>query len=244
VRRSREGLSPVSQIADRLGRTGRAPRFAGVPLSAPDRVASWDITKQIADGEYAYPGMMPQKNDVVVDVGANIGVFALWAARRGAAVTSYEPGPETFDCLVKNTAGRAVQVIHAAVVGRCPPERTARLYLHGERSTRNTLLGQEIGSGEELMRYVVVPAVSIDDVLVRPCDLMKVDCEGGEFDIFSDVEDRVLRRARRIVLEFHRTAGDPGVLLKRLADARFDVQILEGAASSEPFGVIGASRIG
>jgi FkbM family methyltransferase len=243
VRRSREGLSPVSQVADRLGRTNRAPRFAGVPLSAPDRVAAWDISRQIADGEYSFPGLVPQKGEHVIDIGANIGVFALWASKKGASVTCYEPGPETFECLVLNAAGRPIKVMHAAVVGHSNPEGRVRLYLHEERSTRNTLLGREIGSGQELTSHVDVPAISIEEVLADACDLLKVDCEGAEFDIFDGIDAAVLRQARRIILEFHRTAGDPELLLQRFADSGFHAQILEGADPSDAFGVIGAHRI-
>jgi FkbM family methyltransferase len=243
VRRWREGLSPFSQIADRLGRTSRAPRFAGVSLCAPDRVASWGISRQIAGGEYSFPGLVPRKGERVVDIGANIGVFALWASRKGASVTCYEPGPETFDCLVRNTAGRPINVIHAAVVGHSSPGGMVRLYLHEERSTRHTLLGREIGSGQELTSHVDVPAISIEQVLADACDLLKVDCEGAEFDIFDGIDDSVLRQARRIILEFHRTAGDPELLLQRLADAGFDARILEGTNPSESFGVIAAHRV-
>jgi hypothetical protein len=38
-------------------------------------------------------------------------------------------------------------------------------------------------------------------------DLLKVDCEGGEYDIFADVPQPVFDRIAAIVLEVHRTAG-------------------------------------
>jgi FkbM family methyltransferase len=243
VRRSREGLSPVSQIADRVGRTNRAPRFAGVSLIAPDRVAAWGISRQIADGEYSFPGLVPQKGEHVIDIGANIGVFALWASSKGASVTCYEPGPDTFDCLVRNAAGRPIEVMHAAVVGHSHSGGMVRLYLHEERSTRNTLLGREIGSGQELTSHVDVPAVSIDKVLADGCDLLKVDCEGAEFDIFDGIDVAVLRQTQRVVVEFHRTAGDPRLLLQRFVDSGFNAQILAGSNPSDAFGVIGAHRI-
>jgi FkbM family methyltransferase len=243
VSRSRQGFSPTSQVADLLHRTRRAPRFAGVSLSAPDRVAAWGISRQISEGEYLVPGLVPRRGEHVIDIGANIGVFALWATRKGASVTCYEPGPETFDCLVKNTAKRPVDAVHAAVVGQSHSEPVARLYLHDKQSTRHTLLGHEIGSGEALTSYVDVPAISIREVLSDACDLLKVDCEGGEFEIFGTVDGDVLRRARRIVMEFHRTAGDPETLLRILADCGFRARILEGASPSAAFGVVGAHRI-
>jgi hypothetical protein len=118
-----------------------------------------------------------------------------------------------------------------------------RLYFHEERSTRNTLLGREIGSGQALTRHVDVPSVPIDTVLAEPCDLVKVDCEGAEFDIFNGIDCSVLRRARRLVVEFHRTAGDPESLLQRFADSGFHARILAGSGPSDAFGVIGAHRI-
>jgi FkbM family methyltransferase len=243
VRRARNGLSPGSQIAAKLGRTDSPPRFTGVRLSAPDRVAAWGITRQIADGEYAYPGLTPGSGDRVIDIGANIGVYSLWAERHGAVVTAaYEPGPDAFKALQDNVAGRRVTPVQAAVVGDSN-DRLVDLFLHDERSTRNTLLGREIGSGSELTRKISVSAVPISDVLTEPCDLLKLDCEGAEFDIITAASDEQLRRAMRIVVEFHRIVGDPGALLNRLRDAGFDAQILSGADPDEAFGVIGAARV-
>jgi hypothetical protein len=147
IRRWRQGLSIRSQLEARVGRANGSPRFAGVSLSAPDPIAAWGISRQIADGEYAHPGLMPVRGDRVVDIGANIGVYSLWAARRGARVTAYEPAPNTFPHLIANVS-RASQItpVQAAVVGVAPASGSATLFLHDERSTRNTLLGQEVGT--------------------------------------------------------------------------------------------------
>jgi FkbM family methyltransferase len=243
IRRWRQGLSLRSQLKARVGRADGSPRFAGVSLRAPDAVAAWAISRQIADGEYAHPGLMPERGERVVDIGANIGVYSLWAARRGARVTAYEPAPSTFLDLVANVSRAShITPVQAAVVGATPPGQSVTLFLHDERSTRNTLLGREIGTGDTLGRSVEVPAVGIADVLAEECDLLKVDCEGGEFDIFKAADDFSLRRARRIVLEFHRVAGDIQELVDRLASAGFRTAILQGADLDDPFGVIGALR--
>jgi hypothetical protein len=84
--------------------------------------------------------------------------------------------------------------------------------------------------------------LALADVLTERCDLLKIDCEGGEFDIFKAADDLSLRGVRRIVLEFHRVAGDPQELVDRLASAGFRTAILQGADLDDPFGVIGALR--
>lgn len=243
IKRARGGLSPTSQIARRLGST-RTPRFAGVAISAPDETSAWGVAHEIASGEYALPGLTPKQGDSVVDIGANVGLYALWAARRGARVVAYEPSPETVVHLRRNTRRVNVHVVQAAVVGADNEQGTTRLFIHEERTTRNTVLGREIGTGTDLSRYVDVPALTIDRVLASPCSLLKVDCEGAEFEIFERVSDEALRHAEKIVLEFHRLAGDPIDLLARLGTAGFRAEIASGSDVDSPFGIIGAFRIG
>jgi FkbM family methyltransferase len=213
-----------------------------VALSAPDEVSAWGIAYQIASGEYSLRGLEPYEGDRVIDIGANVGVYALWAARRGATVTAYEPSPTTFGHLRANTRRHAVKSVQAAVVGRVAERASVRLYLHDERSTRNSLLGREVGSGARLGRHVDVAAIEIDEVLAEPCDLLKIDCEGAEFAIFDEVGDAALRRTRRVVVEFHRIEGDPTVLIDRLHAAGFHAHILAGKDPAQPFGLIGAHR--
>jgi len=163
------------------------------------------------------------------------------AAHAGAAIVDcYEPGPDAFACLATNTQTKpSVRLHQAAVVGVLPSCGKVDLYLHGKRSTRNSLLPREIGSGEPLENHVSVDAIRIDEVLADGCDLLKIDCEGAEFDVLAHVSNEALSRAKRIVLEFYRTAGDPDVIIDRLRSAGFDAKIVE---SRPDFGVIGATR--
>lgn len=242
TRKTRNGLSARSVMADRLGRTTQPPVFAGVSIEAPDRSAAWGIAVQIANGEYDYPAFRPEEGDTVIDIGANVGLFSLWAQRRGASLTAYEPAPATYDCLVRNVKGRSIDVLHAAVVGVAPPSGTVDLFLHDEESVCNTLVGRDIQNGGELADTTSVPAIGIADVLSGDCDLLKVDCEGAEFEILRAASDEVLRRARRIILEFHRVAGDPAELVTRLQNAGFETTILDGEDEQAPYGVLGAVR--
>jgi FkbM family methyltransferase len=234
LKRSREGLSFTSQLAHTLG-LEVVPRFAGVSLSAPDASTAWTVAMQVTSGEYRWPGLTPEPGWKVVDVGANIGVFALWAERLGSEVTAFEPEPRTFASLVQNVEGRRISPKQLALAGRAEP--AARLYLSDVASTRHTLLGQEIESGERLGDFVDVSTVTLADVIGSGCDLLKLDCEGAEFDALLRADDTVLRRARRLIVEFHRIAGSPQVLIDRLEKAGMNVDMLE---AHEAVGLIGA----
>jgi FkbM family methyltransferase len=232
--RSREGLGLPSHLAHKLGLDVR-PRFAGVSLLAPDADTAWMVALQIAVGEYRSPGLTPEAGWQVVDVGANIGVFSLWAERRGADVTAYEPEPRTFESLVANVAGRRISPRQAALVGEAVP--TVRLYLSELDSTRNTATGMEIESGESLRDFVDVPTVTLEDVVGSGCDLLKLDCEGAEFEALLGADDETVRRAQRIILEFHRIAGPPELIVERLEAAGMEVNVL---SEIESVGLIGA----
>lgn len=237
VTRSREGLSFATHLAHKLGFDVK-PRFAGVSLAAPDRDTAWLVALQIAVGEYRSPGLTPEAGWHVVDVGANIGVFSLWAERLGAHVDAFEPEPRTFASLVTNVTGRRISPRQAALVGQ--PSPAARLYLSELDSTRNTLAGKEIESGETLSDFVDVPTVTLADVVGSGCDLLKLDCEGAEFEALLGADDDTLRRAQRLILEFHRFAGSPEAIVDRLETAGMNAEIL---AATESVGLIGA-RLG
>ena len=70
--------------------------IARIPMSlaVPEQM-HWAI-KDVLEGEYeaGYDGVGLD----ILDVGANVGSFALWATARwpGSVVTSYEPHPGTF----------------------------------------------------------------------------------------------------------------------------------------------------
>ena len=190
---------------------------------------------QMVTGEYRWPGLTPEPGWRVVDVGANIGVFSLWAERLGAHVTAFEPEPKTFASLVANVSGRQVLPRHAALVGEAMP--AARLYLSDLMSTRHTLLAKEIDSGAPLHDFIDVPTVTLADAVGHGCDLVKLDCEGAEFEALLRADDETLRRAQRLFVEYHRIGGSPDVLVERLEAAGMEVEVL---VAHEAVGMLGA----
>ena len=74
-----------------------------VTLAFPDSMS--EAVKEVLNGEYecAYFG----QRLVIVDIGANVGSFALWANLRWpqSMIHAYEPHPETFKLLMNNVEG-------------------------------------------------------------------------------------------------------------------------------------------
>jgi FkbM family methyltransferase len=200
------------------------PVLDGTLLECPILSNAWALTLQITGGEYDYPGFVPQDGWQVLDIGANIGIFSLLAARRGAEVKAYEASTGNLACLANNVRGRAVEAHHAAVVGLPPEGNMVELWLHDDLPSRNTLLGTEIVTGERLARSEMVPAVALSSLLEgHKFDLVKLDAEGAEFAILEGTDPRLLQCAGRWVIEVHGTAGDSEVLCKMFREAGFTV---------------------
>jgi len=237
IRGVRNGMSLRSLLGFRLGVSNEI-RFHGVAVRQSPNQATYRLIEDIwMRGEYDLPGVVPQPGWRVVDVGANVGIYAMLAASRGARVTAYEPGPAAFERLQANTAAWQVQCHHAAVVG--VPQRSVRLFLHPVRDTRNTMLGDRGGVSNRARAEgvvppvsfagsVEVPAVTMQDVLATPCDLLKIACEGAEFELLAHAGPQ-LRHAARIVMELHgeftTEHGDAAEAVQRVRDAGFDVAV-------------------
>ncbi len=89
-----------------------------------------------------------------------------------------------------------------------------------------------------------MPAISLDDALMEvPCvDFLKMDCEGAEFEIFSNVHSSTMSKIKRIVLEYHRflETDDVQNLISILENEGFLVKVKPG--QDVPLGLIFAIR--
>src|SRR6516162_290896 len=81
-------------------------------------VARATLHEVFVDKLYFQEGVSILPGDIVLDVGANIGVFTLLAAKQGAEVYAYEPVPPTFEVLHHNIRlHRLDSVAHARNIG-------------------------------------------------------------------------------------------------------------------------------
>ena len=153
---------------------------------------------------YAPPGFEIADEDIVLDIGAHIGVFTLFAARQTRlGVYSYEASPANFECLQANVAANRfthVRATHAAVADR---DGTLSLHLQpGTGANRISDVAADAAVGK-----VEVPAVSLGSIIethqLQRIDLVKMDCEGAEGLILPAASAPDLARIRRLMMEFH-----------------------------------------
>lgn len=166
---------------------------------------------------------------VIVDVGANIGVFTLYAAREAPAarIIALEPFPDTRARLVElvginGLAGR-VAVLDCALarssgVGAMDeadgiPSQYRRIY--SEATT--TLNAEHRGkaglaeSAEGITVRKITVAEMFDEAKVEIVDFMKMNIHGSEYEVLLSTPAEVLRRCARIAVQYHEMPAASGL---------------------------------
>jgi FkbM family methyltransferase len=182
----------------------------------------------------------------ILDIGGNIGTFTIMAASElvpHGTVIAIEPNPK---CLMRmeenlnlNRFGN-VRLIQGAVTTAGGP-----VALHAAAQTGHSTLFTD--RRPEDSTPVIVPAISPSDVLclAESYELVKVDCEGGEFALLYETMARDWKRVKRLALEYHigydkKYPANPEQLQRRIEDLGFE--ILSASRSSEIHGYIAAAQ--
>ena len=182
----------------------------GVVLSAPPEVNLDFLFHEVwLDKVYCPPGYEIEKDNTVIDIGANIGVFAVFAATRASnvKVLAFEPFPENTDWLRKNISESHLSnvTVYQQAVAAVTEERILQTSDSWIMHSLSETAAEKNETANENGHSVHVQCVSFNDIIERipKCDLLKIDCEGSEYEIFYLSSSETLNKVRRIVGEFH-----------------------------------------
>ena len=150
--------------------------------------------------------LLPRKGLRVVDIGANLGSFTIWlnqAAKLDEAFC-FEPEPESFRLLRFNLATNNCGFAHALDQAVGGLSRTAPITLKQD-SPGGTNIYSSV-PGPESPQGSTIQVVALSEWLRQtpgPFDLLKMDCEGSEWEIVRRTSPLELARFRVVVAEVH-----------------------------------------
>lgn len=146
------------------------------------------------------------KNSTIIDIGANIGVFALYALTHGASkVIACEPSAGSRELMRKNLEAGNVAESCEIVPQAVYKESGVKMQFSITPSVHNSIFGRGTQPQEAVEE---ITTISLKDLLadrnLATVDLIKVDCEGAEYPIFLESKDIDLRTVSALRMEYHR----------------------------------------
>jgi FkbM family methyltransferase len=157
----------------------------------------------------------------ILDIGANAGFFSLFAASRfpEATIFAYEPISVNFRQLERNISlnKRArITCFQKAVFGF-----SGEISLCFDPNDLYTTAASVLSTSGLQTGTIQVPCTTLQDILdehnIERCDLLKIDCEGSEYEVLYNCSRNYLSRIRQTVIEVHK-GKEPNQNIESLSD--------------------------
>lgn len=162
----------------------------------------WSIKETFVDDFYHFKRSIKPVTGVILDIGAGIGEFAIQAAAAcpGCSVIGFEPYKESFNFFQKNVAENGllnilpVEAAVSSVSGNLVMDTSSGNPLQFRTCTDERT--PNFVESLQLIPYLIVKGIPSVEIL-------KLDCEGGEYNILLPLESKDLNRFRFITMEYH-----------------------------------------
>lgn len=202
VRTFRNGLQLASRYRRKLP-NGRAVCWDGTVFRHPANRGGLVETiieiwfDQVYTGSFCHL----RAGDVVIDAGANVGLFSVWLAQRhrSCRVVAFEPFEENYRLLCENIHSAKTVAVEAHRAGLGGTSGHEHITATGVRSLDHRL--EVDGPGD------TVPVYSFADTLkltgAERIALFKIDIEGSEYPLFESATTADIARVDCFAVEYH-----------------------------------------
>jgi len=176
---------------------------------------SLDQYGEFSQGEVDLFGQVVKPGQVILEVGANIGVHTVWLAQAVGAsgtVLAFEPQRIVYQTLCANLALNSITNVHCfcAAVGKAP----GRIVVPPlDYSQANNYGGLELGGYQQ---GEMVPVLTLDGLNLPKCHFLKIDVEGMEQQVLEGAVQTIA--ARMPILYVENDRKDKSAALIRFID--------------------------
>ena len=190
--------------------------------------------------EYEAPGFEIKENDTIIDVGGHIGLFMLYCEQfcRKGKIYCFEPALDNYRIFSDNVKLNNLENIHSFNMAVSKHGGNIPLYLNDDASGHSIFLKNS--------NSTQVESVTLQKVFelnnIKKCNLLKLDCEGSEYEIINSLPDSYFSMIDKMIIEYHFAEKYPKLLTeltKKLELMSFSVNVKK---SGDDMGLIFAVR--
>jgi FkbM family methyltransferase len=184
-----------------------------------------------------------REGDVVVDVGAHVGVFTLMASRRARRVVAIEPHPFNYKLLLKNRALNKLTNVTPANVALSNYCGNAKLYI-AKNSRAHTIEEETVDRYKvkhhfDVDKYVEVKVKTLDSLAdeleLDEVTFIKVDAEGSELNVLKGAERTLKENDAFLSIAAYHVPNELREISNFLRDIGYEVFIRRLGESRAPY---------
>lgn len=157
------------------------------------------------DYDIALKRLQP-KTSVVVDIGGHIGTFSIKASLHSKQVVAYEPDHESAAVLRENVRLNERKNVRIIPFGIARKQGRYQIFISEDNPQCNSMY-KVFSEGKTHTQ--LIKCKNFEDEMLRlklkNIDLLKVDCEGAEFEILMSLSKKTYNKINAIIVEYHET---------------------------------------
>ena len=152
-------------------------------------------------------------NNQIIDVGGHIGIFSIYARtlNPNVPILTFEPENENYKNLKENLKLNHIKNIKTKNLAISDKQGQVTLYLSEDSHNHSLIKKSE--------KTQITQTTTLEKIIKTPTDLIKMDCEGAEFEIIESTPLKTLRLIKNFYIEYH--IKDPKSITKKLQKAGF-----------------------
>ena len=145
------------------------------------------------------------KPKVILDIGSNIGASILYFQHLfpQAKIFGFEPHPETFKLLQLNVAGSDLVSLWNYGLGASDKRATVAFAGVDFSAFNPEISAERVPRAMPTECKIRHAGKALQELGISMVDLIKIDCEGAELDIFNALPEQMVTRCKWIVGEKH-----------------------------------------
>ena len=190
--------------------------------------------------DYKIPEFNIKENDIIIDIGAHIGLFCLYASQycKKGKIFCYEPIKKNFDILTENLELNNIKNIIPFNSAVSNQSNKTKIFLNSDDSAHSIF---DSGKNSVYVKSTTIKSI-FDENEIENCNLLKLDCEGAEYQIIDSISPEYFIKIDKIIIEYHLATKNSELykkLLEKLVDNSFKTRIEK---ISEEMGMIYAIK--
>lgn len=163
--------------------------------------------------EYSNLGFDLRESDTIIDIGAHVGLFTLFASQfcKNGKIYCFEPVKENYDLLLSNVSLNNLSNVSTFNVAVTDKTSKVKIFLNKDESG-HSMFAQSLDSIE--VQSTTLKNI-FDENNIPTCDFIKMDCEGAEYGIIRSLPQEYFTKIKKMIIEYH-MADEKPELLKEL----------------------------